>query len=101
MQICLLVVIGMTGKEMTKMEGDLVAKKQKKHKKGNKKERKNGDKILCVCLMHPKCSHVYSTSDAQVTSYTQNTIISPYSLHPTLHSFPLQPFIITATRIVQ
>lgn len=55
MQICLLVVIGMTGKEMTKMEGDLVAKKQKKHKKGNKKERKNGDKILCVCLMHPKC----------------------------------------------
>ena len=46
MQICFLVVIGMTGKEMLKMEGDLVAKKQKKHKKGNKK---NANKALCVC----------------------------------------------------
>ena len=46
MQICFLVVIGMTGKEMLKMEGDLVAKKHKKHKKRNKK---NANKALCVC----------------------------------------------------
>ena len=46
MQICFLVVIGMTGKEMLKMEGDLVAKKQKKQKKGNKK---NANKALYVC----------------------------------------------------
>ena len=44
MQICLLVVIGMTGKEMKKMEGDLVAKKQKKHKKGTKKNTRNAGK---------------------------------------------------------
>ena len=44
MEVCLLVVIGMTGRELRKMEGELVGKKTKKHRKG-KKSKQNVDKV--------------------------------------------------------
>ena len=44
MEVCLLVVMGMTGRELRKMEGELVGKKIKKHRKG--KKNKNDDNKL-------------------------------------------------------
>lgn len=35
-EVCLVVILGMTGRELRKMEGDLVGKKPKKQKKGKK-----------------------------------------------------------------
>lgn len=44
MEVCLLVVMGMTGRELRKMEGELVGKKIKKHRKG-KKNKTNDNKL--------------------------------------------------------
>ena len=100
MQICLLVVIGMTGKEMTKMEGDLVAKKEKKHKKG-KKDRKNAGKAFCVCLMNPKSWRLHCIINCYSTHHAQKPSHSSNSLHSTLLSFHPNPLISTTHSNIQ
>ncbi len=44
MVVCLIGVLGMTGWELRKMEGEIVGKKTKKHRKG-KKSKQTADKV--------------------------------------------------------
>ena len=44
MVVCLIGVLGMTGWELRKMEGEIVGKKRMKHRKG-KKSKQTADKV--------------------------------------------------------